>query len=241
MTLNPDLMNRTTEMLKMLGLSSYEAQGYAALVYHGVANADTVADTANIPRTSAYKVMESLVSKGLAKETEGRPRMFKPEDMDLVKRTYEKKLNDLFLDLKSLQDLLPSKGEPQLIYTIYGSEKVMDKLKEMFNLTEKEIYVCTPRVREIRTELKKNIENAIKRGINVVFVVPPNKRVPENVTVFMKDGLISTDVVSDQRRAMIAGPDLDACGYSDNPALAMHVYQFINLLVNSNPPGSASQ
>ena len=72
MTLNPDLMNRTTEMLKMLGLSSYEAQGYAALVYHGVANADTVADTANIPRTSAYKVMESLVSKGLAKETEGR-------------------------------------------------------------------------------------------------------------------------------------------------------------------------
>ena len=139
MTLNPDLMNRTTEMLKMLGLSSYEAQGYAALVYHGVANADTVADTANIPRTSAYKVMESLVSKGLAKETEGRPRMFKPEDMDLVKRTYEKKLNDLFLDLKSLQDLLPSKGEPQLIYTIYGSEKVMDKLKEMFNLTEKEI------------------------------------------------------------------------------------------------------
>jgi sugar-specific transcriptional regulator TrmB len=117
----------------------------------------------------------------------------------------------------------------------------MDKLKEMFNLTEKEIYVCTPRVREIRTELKKNIENAIKRGINVVFVVPPNKRVPENVTVFMKDGLISTDVVSDQRRAMIAGPDLDACGYSDNPALAMHVYQFINLLVNSNPPGSASQ
>ena len=118
MEINPELMSRTTDMLKMLGLSSYEAQGFAALVYHGVANADTVADTAKIPRTSAYKVMESLVQKGLAKETEGRPRMFKPEDMGKIRGDFEKKLNDLFIDLKNLQDILPSKGEPQLVYTI---------------------------------------------------------------------------------------------------------------------------
>lgn len=226
-------MGRTTEMLKMLGLSSYEAQGFAALVYHGVANADTVADTARIPRTSAYKVMESLVQKGLAKETEGRPRMFKPEDMGKIRGDFEKKLNDLFIDLKNLQDILPSKGEPQLVYTIYGSAQVMEKLKEMINLTETELYVCTPRVKEIRTELKKQLENAIKRNIRIVFVTPPNKRVPANVEVFRKEGLIATDVVSDQKRAMLAGPDLDACGYTDNPALALHVYQFINMMLAS--------
>lgn len=234
MEINPELMSRTTEMLKMLGLSSYEAQGFAALVYHGVANADTVADTAKIPRTSAYKVMESLVNKGLAKETEGRPRMFKPEDMSRIRGDFEKKLNDLFIDLKNLQDVLPSKGEPQLVYTIYGSTQVMEKLKEMINLTETELYVCTPRVREIRTELKKQLENAIKRNIRVVFVTPPNKRVPANVEVFRKEGLIATDVVSDQKRAMLAGPDLDACGYTDNPALALHVYQFINMMLASD-------
>ncbi|EQD69921.1 Transcriptional regulator TrmB [mine drainage metagenome] len=234
MEINPELISRTTEMLKMLGLSSYEAQGFAALVYHGVANADTVADTAKIPRTSAYKVMESLVNKGLAKETEGRPRMFKPEDMSRIRGDFEKKLNDLFIDLKNLQDILPSKGEPQLVYTIYGSTQVMEKLREMINLTETELYVCTPRVREIRTELKKQIENAIKRNIRVVFVTPPNKRVPANVEVFRKEGLIATDVVSDQKRAMLAGPDLDACGYTDNPALALHVYQFINMMLASD-------
>ncbi len=234
MEINPELMSRTTEMLKMLGLSSYEAQGFAALIYHGVANADTVADTAKIPRTSAYKVMESLVRKGLAKETEGRPRMFKPEDMGRIRGDIEKKLNDLFIDLKNLQDILPSKGEPQLVYTIYGSTQVMEKLKEMINLTETELYVCTPRVREIRTELKKQLENAIKRNIRVVFVTPPNKRVPANVEVFRKEGLIATDVVSDQKRAMLAGPDLDACGYTDNPALALHVYQFINMMLASD-------
>ena len=233
MEINPELMSRTTDMLKMLGLSSYEAQGFAALVYHGVANADTVADTAKIPRTSAYKVMESLVQKGLAKETEGRPRMFKPEDMGKIRGDFEKKLNDLFIDLKNLQDILPSKGEPQLVYTIYGSAQVMEKLNEMINLTETELYVCTPRVKEIRTELKKQLENAMKRNIRIVFVTPPNKRVPANVEVFRKEGLIATDVVSDQKRAMLAGPDLDACGYTDNPALALHVYQFINMMLAS--------
>ena len=232
MEANSDQLNRIHEMLKILGLSSYEAQGFAALVYHGVANADTVADTAKIPRTSAYKVMESLVEKGFAKETEGRPRMFKPENMGKIKAEYEQKLDDLFKSLRELQDMLPSKGEPQLVYTIYGSQKVMGKLSEMLNLTENEIFICTPKVREIRIELRKNIENAIKRGVKVVFVTPPNKRVPTNTTVYRKDGLIATDVVSDQTRALLAGPELDACGYTDNPALALHVYQFINMMIN---------
>jgi len=232
MEANSDQLNRIHEMLKILGLSSYEAQGFAALVYHGVANADTVADTAKIPRTSAYKVMESLVEKGFAKETEGRPRMFKPENMGKIKAEYEQKLDDLFKSLRELQDMLPSKGEPQLVYTIYGSQKVMGKLSEMLNLTENEIFICTPKVREIRIELRKNIENAIKRGVKVVFVTPPNKRVPSNTTVYRKDGLIATDVVSDQTRALLAGPELDACGYTDNPALALHVYQFINMMIN---------
>ena len=64
-------LEKVAEMLKMFGLSSYEAQAFSALIYHGVANADVIADTAKIPRTSAYKVMESLVEKGYARETEG--------------------------------------------------------------------------------------------------------------------------------------------------------------------------
>ena len=233
MEANSDTVSRVEETLRMLGLSSYEAQGFAALIIHGVANADVIADTARIPRTSAYKVMESLVQKGFVKETEGRPRMFKPEDLQVIRDSIENRISNLFADLRVLQDSLPSKGEPQLIYTIYGRQKVFDKLIEMFNLTEKEIIVCTPRVREIRTELKKAIENTIKRGARVVFVAPPNKRVPENSEVYRKDSLIATDVVSDSTRALIAGPDMDACGYTDAPVLAMHVRQFINIIIGN--------
>ncbi len=224
-------MSRIMNSLKLLGLSSYEAQGFAALVYHGVANADTIAESAKIPRTSAYKVMESLVEKGLARETEGRPKMFKPEDLNVVKNQTEARIKTLFEDLRFLQEVITSKGEPQLVYTIYGNEKVFMKLQEMINLTEHDLYICTPRVREIRTELKKSIENAVKRGVRVVFVTPPNKRVPEHTESFIVDGLIATDVVSDGARALLAGPEMEACGYTDNPALAMHVYQFIQMLI----------
>ncbi len=233
MEANAEQLSKIAEMLKLLGLSSYEAQGFVALVYHGVANADTVADTANIPRTSAYKVMESLVQKGFAKETDGRPRMFKPDDMNRIRSEFQEKFDKLFRSLKDLQDMLPSKGEPQLVYTIYGNQQVMSKLAEMVNLTEKELIICTPKVKEIRTDLKKYIDNAIKRGVKVTFVTPPNKRIPPNTQVFRKEGLIATDVVSDQIRAMIAGPEMDACGYTDNPALALHVYQFINMIIES--------
>ncbi len=231
MDANPEQLERIHGMLKLLGLSSYEAQGFAALVYYGVASADTIADAAKIPRTSAYKVMESLVQKGFAKETQGRPRMFKPEDMNQIRNDMEEKFQQLFRDLKELQDLLPSKGEPQLVYTIYGTQKVMDKIEEMLNLTENEIYICTPKVREIRTSLKKSIDNAIKRGVKVVFVTPPNKRVPQNTEVYRKEGLSVTDVVSDQTRALLAGPEMDTCGYTDNPALAMQVFLFISTMI----------
>lgn len=231
MDANPEQLGRIHEMLKLLGLSSYEAQGFAALVYYGVASADTIADAAKIPRTSAYKVMESLVQKGFAKETQGRPRMFKPEDMNQIRNDLEEKFQQLFRDLKELQDLLPSKGEPQLVYTIYGGQKVMEKIEEMFNLTEQDIFVCTPKIKEIRTALKKTIDNAIKRGVRVVFVTPPNKRVPPNTEVYRKEGLSVTDVVSDQTRALLAGPEMDACGYTDNPALAMQVYLFISTMM----------
>ncbi len=54
---------------------------------------------------------------------------------------------------------------------------------------------------------------------------------PPNITVYRKEGLIATDIVSDKTRALLAGADLDACGYTDNPALALHVYQFITMMM----------
>src|SRR5437870_5655798 len=57
---------RATKTLESIGLSGYEARGYIALVAHGYGSAETIAETAHIPRTSAYKVRQSLRQKGFA-------------------------------------------------------------------------------------------------------------------------------------------------------------------------------
>ena len=46
----------------------------------------------------------------------------------------------------------------------------------------------------------------------------------EEKSVIFEEGLIATDVVADRSRALLAGPDLNACGYTDNPALALHIF-----------------
>ena len=227
-------LEKVSEMLKLFGLSTYEANAFASLVYLGVANADQIADTGKIPRTSSYKVIESLVEKGFVKYTEGRPKMYKPENLEQIRKMIETRVQDLFTEMRDIEENVPSKGDPQMIYTIYGRHRVMSKIAELINIAEKELFICTPMVKEIRTEMKKNLDNAAKRGVNVFFVTPPHSRVPESAKAFSKNGLIATDVVADRQRALLAGADLSACGYTDNPALALHVFQFIQMIIDNS-------
>ena len=64
---------RAVEVLGRVGLTVYEARAYIALVARGIGDAASLAHAAGIPRTSAYKVLESLVEKGYAKPTGGKP------------------------------------------------------------------------------------------------------------------------------------------------------------------------
>ena len=73
-----DEFRRAAEVLGKVGLTQYEARAYIALVARGVGDATTLATAAGIPRTSAYKVLESLAQKGYAQPTGGKPILFRP-------------------------------------------------------------------------------------------------------------------------------------------------------------------
>ena len=217
--------------LQKLGLSVYETRAFLALIILGVGSAETIAENARIPRTSAYKVLESLEEKGFVISSKGRPKMYKPEELDILKERIIDEIEELFEKLQFVEDILKDKGEPQLVYTIYGKEKVMKKIAEMIDSAESEIIISTPRMFEIRKILAKNIERALHRGIRIVVVTTPNQRVPEGVVVYRRNGLIATDIVCDNKRAFLAAPELNACGYTDNPALASHLRHFVDLLI----------
>jgi len=66
-------MPASTERLVELGLTSYEAKAYLALVRRDSSAASEVARLARIPRQRIYDVLATLVQKGLASQRPGPP------------------------------------------------------------------------------------------------------------------------------------------------------------------------
>ena len=219
--------------LESIGLSGYEARGYLALVAHGYGSAEVIAETAKIPRTSAYKVLQSLCQKGYAISTRGRPSIFKPEPPSKIKTKVFDHLNDTFTKLEMMHEVLSDKGEPQLIYTITSKARVLAKIGELLDTATHAFIVATPQFYEIRENLAKKLENAVARGIRVTVITEPLQKIPEGVSAVWRKGLIATDIIADAERALIASPDLTACGYTDNPYLAAHLESFLQILMGS--------
>jgi sugar-specific transcriptional regulator TrmB len=217
--------------LESIGLSTYESKAYIALVAHGYGNAELIAKTAQIPRTSAYSVLKSLETKGFAIATSGRPVIYKPEPPSTIFERVKKDLEETFQKLEFIHEILRERGEPQLVYTITGKDKVTEKIGELLDKSTKSFILSTPVISEIRDKLGKKIQNALKRGIEVTVITEVGQKVPKGVSVFRRSGLIATDVISDGTSALIASPDLNACGYIENASLARHLEQFLEILM----------
>lgn len=220
-----------SDRLQDFGFTDYQARTYTALVAHGVAEADTIASTAELPRTSIYKALDSLQEMGYVAVTEGRPQVFRPAEPLEIKSRLSRKLDDTFGRLNTLSEILSQKGEPQLIYTIHGKEQVLDKIKEILKKTQEEINISTPNFSEILRELEDEFYAAKKRNIEITIITGPGERVIDGADIERKETLIATDIISDGKRALLSSPDFKACGYTSNPSLTKHLTNFMEILM----------
>ena len=70
------MMVNDTEMIKnirLFGLNAYEAKIWAALLSRGVSTAGELSDTANVPRSRSYDVLESLEKRGFVAAKSSKP------------------------------------------------------------------------------------------------------------------------------------------------------------------------
>jgi HTH-type transcriptional regulator, sugar sensing transcriptional regulator len=222
---------RATEVLEKVGLTQYEARAYIALVARGVGDATTLAAAAGIPRTSAYKVLESLAAKGYAQPTGGKPILFRPTPPLDVADTLKGAIQEVFERLATLHRVVGEHGEPQLVYLLSGREKVLGKIGELLDQSSRTFILTTPGAAEVRDELGKKIQHAVKRGVQVTFVTAPLQRVPEGVEYVPRENLLATEVLADGEHALLAAPGLDACGFTDNPILIAHLKQFLEVVL----------
>jgi sugar-specific transcriptional regulator TrmB len=104
--------------LEQFGLNEKEARVYLAALQLGAASVQSIAQTANIHRVSAYDILESLKGKGYVREaTEGARRVLipaEPEAMMESIRQKERVFADLMPELKALQG--KKDGKPRVRY-----------------------------------------------------------------------------------------------------------------------------
>jgi sugar-specific transcriptional regulator TrmB len=222
---------RAILVLERVGLTSYEARAYIALVARGYGDAATIAQAAGIPRTSAYKVLESLAQKGYAFATGGKPSLFKPHPPLEVAEKLKTDIHEVFEKLEALRQIVADQGEPQLVYLLNGKEKVLGKLGEMLDKAAKTFILTAPQIAELREELGKKIANALKRGVEVTFITGPAQKIPEGVRYLSRQNILAIDVLADGAHALLASQNLEACGFTDNPILAQHLKQFLDIVM----------
>ena len=231
---NPDELRKEYDgvigVLKHCGLSEYEARAYLGLVVLGFGTPQRVADVTKIPRTSAYKSLTLLEQKGFVSASPGKPKIFHPEDPLVKGDEIAENIREAFRKLSLVSGMLSEKGVPQLIYTIVGRDKVTEKIGEMLDSSSSRFLISTPAIRDIRKLFGKKFVDAKKRGVSITIITAPSVKLPEHTESYRVTELLATDIVSDGNRALIASPDLSACGYTDNESLVGHLESFLKLL-----------
>lgn len=217
--------------LEVLGLTNYEAKAYIALLAHAYGDAETISRTAKIPRTSAYKALQALQDKGLAIATQGRPVIYKPEPPSTLETMVRAQLEETIEKLETLHEIVRERGTPQLIFTITGKGRVMEKIGELIDKSTELIIVSTPNMGAIIDEHEKRFSKAVSRGVRIQAISQPGSRMPAGSETFRRQGLIATDLISDDREALLASKELDACGYTDNAFLAQHLKRFLEIAI----------
>ncbi len=224
---------RVSSILGRFGLSEYESRAYIALVALGPSSASFVAEVAQIPRTSAYKIMKGLESKRYVEQKPGRPKVFAPADPAELAKKHAAEAQEAFGKISALKDMLSERGVPQLVYTIMGRERVLDKIGEMLDHSQYSFVISSPSMAMIRAKLGKRFASAVSRGLQLTVITSPFVKAPRGVRVIRRKALIATDVISDGKTALLAAPDLSACGYTDNETLSRHLEDFLRIMGES--------
>ncbi len=221
-------LGRLLNLLSNLGLSDYEARAYVALIALGGGNAHDVASLSKVPRTSIYKVMRGLEARDLVSQSDGKPKTFIVKSLDEVEGQIISDVREGFSILKRLEGILSEGGTPQLVYTIAGRERIVEKIGEMIDGSRSTLFLSSPEMKLLRLEHGDRFKAAADRGVEVTLVMDPFIKAPECSQAVRKEGLMVTDLVVDGETTLIATPGLEICGFIDNPFITKHLLSIMS-------------
>ena len=132
------------DILKQLGLTTYEAKAYITLSSLIQATADEISDKSEIPRSKIYDVLKRLHSKDYIKIESGRPLIYQVKPPISVlkskKESIIKKIDNTSEYLNNLYEQKISEDEVP-IWKISGRENIIEKELELIRRAKKSINI----------------------------------------------------------------------------------------------------
>lgn len=160
-------MDKLIEHLKEIGLNTYEAKVYLALLKKYPATGYEISKIANMPQSRTYDTLKVLTQKLIVTASNDKPVVYTPiKPTELTKRFKRKIALNLDYLEKHLPDVKDNYIEPVL--SVNGANNVLSKLIEIIRSAKKEIYI------EIWSQdfkmIEKELLNAYNRNVEIRIV-----------------------------------------------------------------------
>ncbi|MDH5595470.1 MAG: hypothetical protein OEY40_01980 [Candidatus Bathyarchaeota archaeon] len=170
--INQTVKESVISRLKTLGLSTYAAKVYLALLSHPSTSAGFLCKETGIPDSKIYYTLDELSKKGLVAFQEGTPTIYEPlppkEAIGNLKQQLVENLNQIIIQADSLADSLSpmfesgeGREDMELAYIIRGRRNIIRKMKDLIGSAKNEIVVFTSE-KDLLDELRPSIIKAKK-------------------------------------------------------------------------------
>jgi sugar-specific transcriptional regulator TrmB len=155
--------------LKALGLNTYAARTFVALVGLGEGTAQDVSEVADVPRTRVYDAADELRDRGLVGVKRSSPRRYWAASAETAGRHFEQEYDHRVTVLTDALDGLATathSTEQQGVWTVTGRDTVTERVVDFVSAADGEVVYVT--AGELLTdEIAECLSTVSDRGVSV--------------------------------------------------------------------------
>jgi len=172
------------EALTDLGLSTYEARVFIALVRLGSGTAREVADIAEVPRPQVYTATQELEERGFVSIQQSNPQVFRPVSLEEAKRQlerqFERKRDTAFGRLSKLERQAESpRDDSEDVYSITGGDAISERIIHLVSEAEEQVYYGAATLADSEPALLDAFQACCDRGVSVTLLREYDQSIPE--------------------------------------------------------------
>jgi HTH-type transcriptional regulator, sugar sensing transcriptional regulator len=160
-------MDDLIDKLKQLGLNTYEAKVYLALLRHHPATGYEVSKTSGVPQARAYDTLKALETNKIVVASSGKPVNYTPISSEELLNRWERSFKG---SVEYLRDALPSLTVEQVepVLNLRGEATMFAHAEEMIATAKKSIFLEL--WKHDATILAPSLKAAKERGVDLKIV-----------------------------------------------------------------------